>query len=216
MERPMHVHEHADRRSHALWAAAEIFARRGYADTGIPDITAASGMTMKELSTHFESREALAREIIDAGNARAMFACWQLLAGDQSPFEALIDTSLMIARLANEDPLVRAMGVLATEIHDGRGLTTDPFVEQIEFVREMLTRAAAGGELLPDADPDIIASAFTHSFQGARRESARHSNYADFPHRVVRLWQLLLPVITTPPRVEYLNAYLRRQQAATG
>ncbi len=48
-------------------AAAELFAERGYAETGLSDITAQAAVTTGAFYDHFTSKEAVARAIVREG-----------------------------------------------------------------------------------------------------------------------------------------------------
>lgn len=48
-------------------AAVELFAEKGYAETGLNDLTARAGVTTGAFYYHFTSKEALATAIMDQG-----------------------------------------------------------------------------------------------------------------------------------------------------
>ncbi len=48
-----------------LWAAAQLFARRGVAQTSTREIAAAAGTTERTLFKHFGSKDALVRAVVD-------------------------------------------------------------------------------------------------------------------------------------------------------
>src|SRR5438309_11391733 len=56
-------------RSALLTAARELFAERGFADTGRDDIAARAGVTSGALYHHFESKTAVAAAVVEALDA---------------------------------------------------------------------------------------------------------------------------------------------------
>jgi AcrR family transcriptional regulator len=55
----------AERREQILRAATEAFARSGFAATSLDDVAAEAGVTRMIVYTHFESKEALYRAVLD-------------------------------------------------------------------------------------------------------------------------------------------------------
>ena len=57
------------RRDEILAAAAELFASDGYTNTSMREVAAASGILAGSLYHHFESKEAIAVELVEAYHA---------------------------------------------------------------------------------------------------------------------------------------------------
>ncbi|MER5320555.1 TetR/AcrR family transcriptional regulator [Streptosporangium roseum] len=148
-------------------AARRVFARNGYLNTKITDITAEAGRSAGSFYKHFASKE----EVL-----QALLADWFAQAGEElSTHEAGDDLS--------KEPALRAR--VATYWHTyrahlpeiqalGQAALVDPeFAErvaqirhaQLQTMREHLHRLQAAGFDLP-GDPAVLASAFNALLEG--------------------------------------------------
>jgi AcrR family transcriptional regulator len=178
-----------------LDAAAEVFDRNGYPGAGLAEILDTAGVTKGALYFHFASKEELARAIIDEqfGLDRPMAPMAEGLALQQ-----LIDLTFDIGRHLAESVRVRAAVRLAIEHASFSAPLVDPYVAWIRVARTLLERAAAAGELRPDADPDTVAHLLVGAFAGVQLTSEVLTSRKDLPRRLAELWRLVLPALVTP------------------
>jgi AcrR family transcriptional regulator len=148
-------------------AARRVFARSGYLDAKITDITAEAGRSVGSFYKHFAGKEQV---------LQALLADWVVRAGEElAVHEAGDDLSqepALRARVAaywhgyrEHLPEIRALGQAA--------LVSPQFAEQLarfrhaelQTMREHLQHLAASGYQLP-GDPAVLASAFSVLLEG--------------------------------------------------
>jgi len=78
-----------------LHAAAEVFTRRGYADTKLSEILTQALATKGALYFHYASKEELARAVIEEGTRRFTVVCTPYLDLPTPAFEAMIGISFV-------------------------------------------------------------------------------------------------------------------------
>lgn len=76
-------------RAALLDAARRLFAEKGYADTGTPEIVRTAGVTRGALYHHFEDKRALFRALVEAENAAVAEAIDQAVGEPRSALQAL-------------------------------------------------------------------------------------------------------------------------------
>jgi AcrR family transcriptional regulator len=101
--------EPQDRRALILSRAAELFARKSIATTTVREIADAVGVLSGSLYHHFESKDAIAAEILtsylDLINTRYA----DVLSGETTPAQSLHDLVLVSLQIAEEQPHATAI-----------------------------------------------------------------------------------------------------------
>lgn len=183
-------------RSAVLLAAARVFERRGFAAAAISEILAEAQVTKGALYFHFDSKESLATAIVEEQSN------WRLANTAEStcPIQRLIDLSHRFADALRMDPLVRASIRLTIERNTFATDDPGPYQGWVEALAAMLAEAAESEDLLPDLDPDDVASLIAGCVTGTQLLSEAMTGRSDLRSRLTTMWRHLLPGIV-PERV---------------
>ena len=202
-------------RAALLQAAAVVFARVGYARARLNTITTSAHVSKGALYDHFNSKEELARAVIDAGSARFTIACNPFRTSHIPAFEALIGISCTLLDPVVNDATVRAAFRLITEVPDRPDTGTPLLTTWLSDYQQLARRAIAEGDLHQD-DPDAIALLLVETLSGARLLAAATGHLDDLPVRLTTTWHLLLPGLVGPTSIDYFRQLLTRQIARVG
>ncbi|MEW2319458.1 ScbR family autoregulator-binding transcription factor [Streptomyces bauhiniae] len=180
-----------------LLAAGAVFGERGYGAATITEIIARAGVTKGALYFHFASKEELALGVIGA----------QLeldpLPPQRTKIQELVDQGLLFAHRLRNDPLTRASVGLAMDQWSENGESESPlhgtsFRTWADRLTLLLTEARGRGELLAHVDAAETAELIAGSFTGVQWMSQILCERRDLTHRVLVMFQHLLPSIAVP------------------
>lgn len=176
-------------RNQLLHAAAEIFDENGYEGAGLTRIVQRAGVTMGALYFHFDSKQALATEVMNA----QPHVIEPLLHSEG--IQRLIDITLVWAHRLQVDPLLRAGVRLAVE--QGRhGMRDVTSFENWKCIMVGHLQVAQGmGDLRKDVRPETVAHFVVGACTGMQLYSQLLTNRNDLIDRTCEMWQLLLPGI---------------------
>jgi AcrR family transcriptional regulator len=175
-----------------LHAAAEVFDEFGFAGASINRILQRAGVTSGALYHHFESKEGLARALMNAQPESVM--PWLASAG----LQRLVDITLTWSYQLQVDPLLRA-GVRLTGEQATFGMhDATPYRDWKEIMTEILQTASQAGELQPGVAPAEVAMFVVEACTGMQTVATVESGRKDLTERTVRMWRLLLPGIAVP------------------
>ncbi|CAL9675093.1 ScbR family autoregulator-binding transcription factor [Streptomyces sp. enrichment culture] len=193
-----------------IHAAAEVFDEFGFAGASISRILKRAGVTSGALYFHFDSKEELAKAVMNAQSETIV------------PFlkseglQRLVDITLIWSRRLQTDPLLRA-GVRLTGEQATFGLRDSmPYQAWSQNMEECLRTAQQKGELQAGVEPWELAELVVESCTGMQMYAAAKSCWADLPDRVVRMWRLLLPGVAVPAVVARTVVHPARGLAADG
>ncbi len=155
----------SERRDEILRAAAEVFASAGYAGTAVKDVADACGILPGSLYHHFESKEAIAVELLERYHAalgavaRAAPPPSAITDADRA-FEVVDAFAATIAACALEHRAALQLSIY--EPHTGAGtalvaLAADPPTAPTAAMRMLLDAAAARGYLAARVDRAVLA-----------------------------------------------------------
>jgi AcrR family transcriptional regulator len=147
------------RRDQILTTAAELFATKGYTKTSMRDVAAASGILAGSLYHHFESKEAIAVELVENYHADLVDAVRKFSSVDADAVTALRLFTREIAEVSFQhqaalqirmfDAPSTASSSLKTVIH------ADPASLSRRW-RTLISAAVADGAIGPDVDPRLL------------------------------------------------------------
>jgi AcrR family transcriptional regulator len=177
-------------------AAAKVFERNGFAAATIAQILSEAGVTKGSLYFHFDSKESLARAIIDEQTD------WRegQVEDRGSALERLIALSRRFAEALVDDPLVRASIRLTIERTAlGEGVVA-AYQGWLDAVTDLLHQAHDEGDLVATANVEATAYVITSAMTGMQLLSEAMTGREDLLARVDDFWRVLLPGLT-PRRV---------------
>ncbi len=186
-------------RERILDAAAESFARDGYAGVTLLDIAERAGMTKGAVYFHFKNKESLAVAIADSFYRR-LAATRDAVAGlGRPPLESVILFLEQTALAFHREKPIQAGARLQLE-HSLVGAPLPlPFVTFAGIVESWLEQAVAAGQPLPrHATPPELTRVLAGAFFGAQHISWLQSGRADIVGRVDEIIRVMLH--SEPPR----------------
>ncbi|MFH8441082.1 ScbR family autoregulator-binding transcription factor [Streptomyces sp. NPDC018026] len=185
-ERAVHTRESL------LRAAAETFDEFGYSGASINRILKRAGLTAGALYFHFDSKEELARAVM---NSQAETVVPGL---ESHGLQRLVDITLNWSRRLQVDPLLRA-GVRLTNEQASFGLQdASPYREWAQIMADCLHEAHERGELQAGVEAAEVGEFVVEACTGMQMFSAVISGREDLMERTTRMWRLLLPGIAVP------------------
>ncbi|MGP4109585.1 ScbR family autoregulator-binding transcription factor [Streptomyces sp. 4N509B] len=188
-------------RRRVLRAAATVFDREGFSSASIADILKAARVTKGALYFHFESKEALARGVMEE-QKRSL-----VLTNTGLHTQTVIDVTQGVARQLGTDPVLRASFRLTAEQRAMGGADPSLYLWWHEVCRTHLVQAAQAGELTPDTEPGDCAHLVVGCFTGIHLLSQVLCEGADLVSRLAILWRALLPAIAREQVLPRLNPH---------
>lgn len=191
-----------------LGAAAQAFARHGYAGTSLDVVASSAGVTKGALYFHFESKSSLATALVDAETAITTQAAQATLAEGRPAIETMVRLAKNLTELIVDDVVVEAGIRLTTEEFGPRSTIEQPFAQWTELFAELVTRGVVEGDLRPDIDPEKVARFVVGAWIGlhALSMSKTETKAFDLFDRVREMWEILLPGISTETSLEAARA----------
>ncbi|MFG6402506.1 ScbR family autoregulator-binding transcription factor [Microbacterium sp. P04] len=185
-----------DTRAAILKAAAEAFARHGYASTRLSDIVRSANVTQGALYFHFDSKAQLANELVRLQHERSIAAGEAHTPTSGSGVAAMIRLSADLARQMVSDPIVDAGLRLSTDdVEDVAEVAQAPYLDWIETCRRYLASSASAEELRAGIEVDSAAELVIAAFTGTQFLSAALAGRQDLFDRMLRMWVSLLPAL---------------------
>jgi AcrR family transcriptional regulator len=135
------------RRARIVAAAAELFAKRGYAATGMDAVGAAAGMTGGGVYRHFDGKLELFRAVVEPMVRRRMARIAEIATEAKSPREAI---ELLVDNII--DAILEDRSMSATLFRELRHLEIEGR-EWFEGIRDILDREF--GDRLREIRPDL-------------------------------------------------------------
>ncbi|MEU0688407.1 TetR family transcriptional regulator [Streptomyces uncialis] len=159
--------ERAARTRKALVEAAALeFDRHGYEGTSLARVSRTARISLGALTFHFASKAELADTVLTQGFRAARGTAEQVLTREESALRSVVDLTLALTRLLEEDPSVRAAARLVrerTSSAKGRSPVWAPLVE------ELLVCGRWDG-LRPSADPRVVVAMADYLIAGAEEQ----------------------------------------------
>ncbi|CAM2866628.1 spore coat protein CotS [Mycobacterium intermedium] len=201
-----------------LAAAIDVFSEVGYAAAGWGTIIERTGMTKGALYHHFDSKEALASDIIDEGS-ETMVQAFNNVCGSASPaLENMIHGTFAIAKVLSTDKVARAAEQLTAALSGFNEATARSCRNWVEAMAHQAQRAIAEGDLRPELDPGVVSATIVGAMYGARvlavsisGQRASEGLAEDLSGRLSQLWGVLLPGIATEESLPYFRQFLARE-----
>lgn len=207
-------------RAAIIRGAAAVFQQRGYGSTSLADVCAEARVTKGALYFHFDSKEALARAIIEAQHEASSSIGRDLLGAHMRGLDAMIVMTLEIADQLHNNPVVSAGVRLTIEAANFETPVDAPYLDWMTAAEEFLRRGQTEGDITASVEVCSAAHFLISGFTGVQVVSDVLTRREDIQQRLVEMWQMLLPglapadrladLLTLPERIR-----LSRQPAAT-
>jgi AcrR family transcriptional regulator len=159
-------------RQAALARAMRLFWERGYENTSLTELTAAMGIRGPSLYAAFGGKEALFRECLELYQSAYGVPLAELAVGARSARARLVAILGACAREFARTDVPKgcfvALSVLqcGSEHSDLAEFLQEKRLASRQVLRDLLVEAKTGGELPPEADPDVLAAYLTAVIQG--------------------------------------------------
>lgn len=201
-----------------LDAAIDVFSEVGYAAAGWGTIIERTGMTKGALYHHFDSKEALASDIIDEG-AAVLLVAFRNVCGSASPaLENMIHGTFAIAQVLSSDKTARAAEQLVAALsgyNDAAARSCGGWVDEMAV---QARRAIAEGDLRDDVDPVGLSEVIVGAMVGTRvlsiamsRSRNNEGLLTELNSRLGQIWILLLPGVASEASLPYFQQFLARE-----
>ncbi|MFD9392979.1 ScbR family autoregulator-binding transcription factor [Streptomyces sp. NPDC060000] len=184
-------------RQAVLNAAAQVFAEHGYVAATVADILHTAGVTKGALYFHFDSKEALAKGVLELQTNLH-------LTPQDIKLQELIDLTMTVAHQLPTDPVLRAGARLSAD-PVGREHYESAWTNWVTLITNILTQAHQHHETLPHIQPLETAELVVSAFNGVQLYSHLETNHTDIEHRVSTLMKHLMPSIATPTTLMRLD-----------
>jgi AcrR family transcriptional regulator len=194
-------------------AALELYEERGYAATGMGDIIERARITKGALYYHFDSKEAVAADIVTIGSERILASFVAVCRSSAPAIENLIHSSFVLADQLAGDRLARSANLLALILGPRIEAASDANRKWSAAVAAQLKLVDEEDDLRKDVDSDAAAEMIVAASVGTMLKSVDVSDGADLPVRLINLWQVLLPALVPEESLPYFREFLRRQPA---
>ncbi|RAQ96102.1 TetR/AcrR family transcriptional regulator [Thermogemmatispora tikiterensis] len=185
-----------ERRRQILNVAAEIFARKGLAETRISDIAAASGISQGLIYRYFASKEELLRAVIANALDQVLTGLQELREQPGTPWEKLYRlTAYMWEGMRRRPAYVHV--VLHTLISEAvpeeiRALARRYIRESYTFFRELIVEGQQAGQVVL-ADPEELTLLYGSLLQGLATGAWFMDEYSEVQLSIERMLRILKP-----------------------
>ncbi|MFD3337080.1 TetR family transcriptional regulator [Streptomyces sp. NPDC058700] len=175
-----------------MQAAAQEFDRNGYEGTSLSSISKAAGLSIGAVTFHFPTKVLLADAVQEEGRSVTVAALERLTAEPMTPLRMVIDLTLELTRLMEQEPSVRSAIRLSRE----RPSTVSWSDAWLPTVRSLLDRAYESGQLHTDALPADVTTLVEHLTSGAeaylRSRMGSDPAFESAVAQLKRVWRLAL------------------------
>lgn len=147
------------RRDEILTTAAELFATKGYTKTSMRDVAAASGILAGSLYHHFESKEAIAVELVENYHADLVGAVRKFSSVDTDPVAALRLFTREVAEVSYRHPAALQIRMFDAPSTASSSLKTVIHADPPSLSRRwktLISAAVADGAIASDVDPRLL------------------------------------------------------------
>ncbi len=180
-------------RSSLVEAAAKEFDRNGYEGTSLARVSRTAGISIGALTFHFASKGELADAVLTQGLRATRTAVERVRAQEAPALRSIIELTLSLVRLLEEDPSVRATARLFRERTNG---ARDWSFEWAPFVTELVTQGR-WDDLKASADPKVVTTLADFLITGAELQVRRRAQTPDHAQesaeaQLAQIWRMAL------------------------
>jgi AcrR family transcriptional regulator len=189
-------------RDRLIDGAARAFCRLGYLAATTNDIAAEAGTTRGALYFHFESKEVIARAVIEEEQRRAVEAGTRIMGLERSALETMLMLCVDLARRLQADLVVQAGIRLATEGSSFDPPLRAPYQQWLDTFSAIAARAVQEGDFRDDVDPAVFARFMIPAYTGVQLVSETFTGRDDLLPRIREMWLFLFPAVVPAERLQ--------------
>lgn len=187
-------------RQQIVVAAANLFSRVGFERARLNDIVGESGLTRGAIYFHFQSKDELAKIVVDQFQTTSIEAVAEIAATGQCAMCQIVMLNREMGRLLTADPVMRAGIRLTIELNSGEG-PVPAYLAWIEALHYLVSLGIHEGDVRAGITPKDAAVFIAGAFVGAQVLSQAVSGLEDLPERIERLTGFLLNALMPDDRV---------------
>ncbi|MET7619239.1 ScbR family autoregulator-binding transcription factor [Streptomyces sp. NPDC005408] len=196
-------------RAAIMRAGAEVFSEYGFAGASVAKIAQRAGLTLGAVYFHFESKQALAREIVGAQPRRVT------VPESPSGLQGAVDITMAWARQLLQDPLLLAGARLVMDQEYFVSPEQENSYQQwVGVLAPHLYAASEEGELTSEIDVGRLARLVVNAATGAQMNAQLDTGRQDLPKRIEEIWRFLLPLIAAPGCADGIEFTAQRAKTA--
>ena len=186
-------------RDQLIASGLETLHRRGYNGAGVQDITDAAGVPKGSFYNYFESKEALALEVIDRYGEEVRALAGVLSDESLSPLERLRRYFALLATKLAARSYERGclLGNFSTELADQSRLIRDRlssnFAAWSRPIETCIRDGQKAGEISRDMEPRVLADFLLNSLEGAMLRMKVEKDSSPLDHFVTLVFSRVLP-----------------------
>jgi AcrR family transcriptional regulator len=175
--------------------AASVFEEHGYGGASLTQVSEAARVTKGALYFHFQSKEELAKAVIEEQH-RIVLAESEAILADRRP---ALTTMILLCRMFGlhlvHEPVVRAGIRLTLEATAFGQPVRGPYEDWIRAMEQLVDQGRKEGQIRSSASPAALARFVVASFTGVQMVSGILTGRADVMQRIEEMWSILLPGI---------------------
>jgi AcrR family transcriptional regulator len=202
-------------RERLIDGAAEAFTRLGYISATTTDIARAAGATRGALYFHFQSKEEIARAVVDKEQRLAVESGTRIVELGRPALETMLLLSVDLAERMQADPVVKAGIRLTTENSNFDPPLRAPYEQWLATFGAIAGLAVEQGDFRHDLDPAMFARFLIPAYTGIQLVSDTFSGRADLLPRIREMWLFIFPAVVPAERIENARAVLDRLISVT-
>ena len=195
-----------------ILAAAHEFAVKPYSSVNLDDILAHADVTKGAMYTHFRSKSALAKAIVEHRAELVRASLDEMETPSSSALETLIDVCYLIATADIGEDMARAALNLLESIGRFDGFQANVVDTWVSRFADRIRQAIAEGDVRNTSDPVAVGRLIVSMYLGLRQTSN-----LDQPKTMIvdleAAWLVVLPGFVDPHRLDYLRGFIRRRSA---
>jgi AcrR family transcriptional regulator len=189
-------------RDRLIDGAASAFCRLGYLAATTTDIAEAAGTTRGALYFHFESKEVIARAVIEEEQRRAVEAGTRIMGLELSALATMLMLCVDLARRLQADLVVQAGIRLATEGSSFDPPLRAPYQQWLDTFTAIAARAVQEGDFRDEVDPAVFARFMIPAYTGVQLVSETFTGREDLLPRIREMWLFLFPAVVPAERLQ--------------
>jgi AcrR family transcriptional regulator len=189
-------------RDRLIDGAARAFCRLGYLAATTTDIAEAAGTTRGALYFHFESKEVIARAVIEEEQRRAVEAGTRVMGLELSALATMLMLCVDLATRLQADQVVQAGIRLATEGSSFDPPLRAPYQQWLDTFTAIAARAVQEGDFRDEVDPAVFARFMIPAYTGVQLVSETFTGREDLLPRIREMWLFLFPAVVPAERLQ--------------